>query len=387
LSDEQGESAVASSGARTAFIVTRSLGVGGVERKIADVCAHLSESRESTDLGLYVILDEPRPVDSNEAVFFDRVSASSAVVLRKPQQRLGPVAVPFLAFLSTKALTLQPTVILAFLRGPGLVSVLTRHLLWWRPLRVYISTDTVPSQALLAQVPNPVKRWLIRQLMRVCYPCADAILAPTEAARSDLVRIFGVPPTKIVVNRNWVRHHPADRSVDTLFDIICVGRVARAKNLTSLVRIIRQVRDVMHTLRACIVGGGEDADEVSRLSHEFGLDATIEFAGYRRDVSKYLQASRLFCLTSRYEGLPIAALEAMAHGLPVITTSYPGAEELVQDGVTGYICGSEEEYVARAVQLLSHEEQRKEMGDRARLFVQTFHGEESLKEFARLLLH
>lgn len=377
---------VRSDGKRTAFIVIRSLGIGGAQAKVADVCLHLAESDQLAYLGLYVILDRARPTDPIEAVHFDSVGGTPTTILSKPQQRLGPLGLPFLAYLWWKALTLRPAVILAFLRGSGIASVLVRYALWWRDIRVYISNDTLPSRDLMAQVPNRLVRWFLGKLMRACYSRADAVLAPSEAARSDLVHSVGVPAHKVLVNRNWVRCYPAQGDTPTLFDLIYVGRVDPVKNLASLVRIIHQVREALPTLRACVVGGGDDMDNVSRLAEQYGLRSTMAFPGFRRDVGEYLAASRVFCLTSHYEGLPISALEAMAHGLPVITTTYPGAEELVQDGVTGYICGSEEEYVGRAVQLLTAEEERKEMGEQARLFVRASHGEQRLKEFVRLLL-
>jgi glycosyltransferase involved in cell wall biosynthesis len=319
-------------------------------------------------------------------VFFDRVSGSPATILCKPQQKLGPLGLPFLAYLWWKVLTQRPAVILAFLRGPGIASVLVRYMLWWRDIRVYISNDTLPSRGLVAQVRNRPVRWLLGNLMRACYSRADAVIAPSEAARSDLLESFGVPEDKALVNRNWVRRPPVGRNTETLFDLIYVGRVDPVKNLASFVRIIRQVRESLPAVRACVVGGGDDLDNVSRLAEQHGLGSTIAFPGFRRDAGEYLAASRVFCLTSSYEGLPISALEAMAHGLPVITTTYPGAEELVRDGVTGYVCGSEEEFAARAVQLLTAEEERVEMGERARLFVRASHGEERLHEFVRFLL-
>jgi glycosyltransferase involved in cell wall biosynthesis len=382
----QGEAGlVSSSDRRPVFLISRALGVGGAERKLADVCLHLAESAEQADLRVYVILDQARPADPNEAVLFDSVTASPAIILCKPQQRLGPFGLPFLAYVWWKALTLRPAVILAFLRGPGIVSVLVRRLLWWRDIRVHISNDTLPSLGLRAQVPNRLTRWLLANLMRICYSRADTVLAPSEAAECDLVQNVGVPRQRVIVNPNWVRCCPAVRNTQPLFDLIYVGRVDRVKNLAALARIVHQVREVIPTVRACIVGGGDDMHNVSRVAEQYGLGSTITFTGFLRDVGAYLAASRVFCLTSFYEGLPIAALEAMAHGLPVITTTYPGAEELVEDGVTGHICNGEEEYVERAVQLLTREDLRKEMGEQARMHVWESHGEQNLQEFVTLL--
>ena len=94
----------------------------------------------------------------------------------------------------------------------------------------------------------------------------------------------------------------------------------------------------------------------------------------------------MFCLTSLYEGLPVAALEAMAHGLPVITTAYSGAEELVQNRKTGYICTDKQEYVACIIRLLCDDKQRTKVGRQARAYVRKHHGEENLKRFVGLLI-
>jgi glycosyltransferase involved in cell wall biosynthesis len=371
---------------RSIFLASRGLGIGGAERKLADVCLHLADSGQLAELTVYVILDRGRPANAHEAVLFDSVRGSSVTVLCKQQRRLGPLGLPFWAYLWWEALRLRPEVILAFLRGPGIASVLVRYALWWRTMRVYVSNDTLPSSGLRAEVPNRLTRWLLGKLMRACYWRADALVAPSEAAKSDLVQGFGVPPQKVRVNRNWVLGQRTEGKGPKLFDLIYVGRVDRVKNLTSLVRIVRQVREALPTVRACVVGSGDNLEEVSALAERYGLGSTITFPGFRSDVSGYLAASKVFCLTSHHEGLPIAALEAMAHGLPVVTTEYPGVEELVQDGVTGFVCHSEEEYVARALQLLTRKEQRKEMGQRARLHVRAAHGEQNLKEFVSLVL-
>ncbi len=127
-------------------------------------------------------------------------------------------------------------------------------------------------------------------------------------------------------------------------------------------------------------------DPVLSLAQQYDLIPAISFVGVQQDVSQYLSLSKVFCLTSRYEGLPIAALEAMAHGLPVVTTGYPGADELVQESKTGYICMNRAEYVSRVIRLLEDEGLRSRMGERAREYVRMYHGEENLEKFVRLFM-
>ncbi len=379
-----GEQPGTSGGGQVAFIVCRRLGIGGAERKIADICRYMSENSEFSDLAVYVVLDEGRPADPGESVLFDIVDGSPATILCKPQQKLGSFGLPLLLHLLWRVWTLRPAVIVAFLRGPAIISVMVRYLLWWRDIQVVISNDTIASRSLAHQVSGPFARWVIGSLVRICYPKAAVVIAPSETARHDLIDCFSVPETRILVNRNWVRPSRTPGNTRALFDLLYVGRVDRVKNLTFLVQILAKVRQVLPAVRACIVGSGDHMEDVSRLAEELGLGSAVALPGFQRDVHRYLAASKLFCLTSQYEGLPIAALEAMAHSLPVITTAYRGAEELVRDGETGHICASRQDYVASVVQLLTSEEQRLEMGKRAREYVRAHHGDDNLREFVRL---
>jgi glycosyltransferase involved in cell wall biosynthesis len=139
-------------------------------------------------------------------------------------------------------------------------------------------------------------------------------------------------------------------------------------------------------VRAAIVGGGPGLADLERQSSRFGLEDHLAFAGWQRDVTPWLSASRLFCLTSHHEGLPIAALEGMALGLPVISTRYPGAEELVQDGETGFLCRDRAEFVDRIVRCLTQEPLREQLGRRAREFVATNYGPNNLRQFVELIV-
>ena len=266
-------------------------------------------------------------------------------------------------------------------------SLLLKHLFWWRKIRLVAGSDTLVSYAIRAYVPNRLERHLVSGLVALLYPRSDIVIVPSDTAKRDLVQNFCVSEQKISVNKNWV-FAPTCRKGDTpaRYDLIYVGRFDRVKNLSLFVEIIAQVRQTLPTVSVCMVGGGIDMDTVSDLAQEYGLRSTISFVGIQRDVSHYLSRSKVFCLTSRYEGLPIAALEAMAHGLPVITTRYPGADELVQEGKTGYICANSSEYAATITRLLRDENLRARMGEYAREFVRTQHGEKNLEKYVRLFM-
>jgi glycosyltransferase involved in cell wall biosynthesis len=402
----------------TILLISHDLGAGGVQRKIADVARYLTTGCQSSDAtecemqnaesrmqnaecSVHVLLKEGPPVDPGERAFFDAVDASVARIHCRPKRVAGLLAVPFPLFCFWYVLTLRPRRIVGFLRGPGILAVILRRLFWWRDIRTGISDDSFPSGAIVEQARGAAHAAALRQLVRAGYAKADWIAVPSEAARMDLITTFSVPAQRITVSRNWVTSTRAEEPTgatarsgaggpaavpDGGFDLIYVGRVAPVKNLSLFVEIVRDLRDIRPSVRAAIVGGGPALLDLERQRARFGLVDHIAFAGWQRDVTPWLSVSRLFCLTSHHEGMPIAALEAMARGIPVISTIYPGAEELVQDGETGFLCRDRGEFVGRVMQCLTQESLRRQLGRHAREVVATRHGQESLQRFVELIV-
>ncbi|WP_305066736.1 glycosyltransferase family 4 protein [Methanoculleus sp.] len=127
------------------------------------------------------------------------------------------------------------------------------------------------------------------------------------------------------------------------WDVVFTGRLIRDKNVDVLLRALATVREEVPDLRTLIVGDGPERPALERLARDLGLDGAVTFTGFLPDydsVIAAMKASRVFVLPSTREGFGIAALEAMACGLPVVTTDHPGnaAGDLVVEGVNGYRC-------------------------------------------------
>ena len=99
-----------------------------------------------------------------------------------------------------------------------------------------------------------------------------------------------------------------------------------------------------------------------------GLESRVCFLGIRADVADILRASDVFVLSSRWEGNPMSVMEAMAAGLPVVSTAVGGVPELVREGETGLLVPSEDAgALARALQALVDDSVRRQaMGAAAR---------------------
>ena len=146
-----------------------------------------------------------------------------------------------------------------------------------------------------------------------------------------------------------------------------IGRFAVQKNHALLVEAFAQVHSDA-PLYLLLVGAGELEDAVRQQVAGLGLQERVRFLGVRADVADILRASDVFVLSSRWEGNPMSVMEAMAAGLPVVSTAVGGVPELVREGETGLLVPSEDAgALAQALQaLVDDPAHRQAMGDAAR---------------------
>ncbi|HMN29275.1 MAG TPA: glycosyltransferase, partial [Caldilineaceae bacterium] len=115
--------------------------------------------------------------------------------------------------------------------------------------------------------------------------------------------------------------------------ILTVARLDKQKGHSDLLKAAVQVPEASFVL----VGDGPERAQLEEQSRTLGLERRVCFLGYRQDIPALLADCDLFVLPSRYEGLPLAVLEAMAAGKPVIASAIPGTREAVVDGESGVL--------------------------------------------------
>ena len=106
-----------------------------------------------------------------------------------------------------------------------------------------------------------------------------------------------------------------------------VANYRQQKDYPTLLRAAARLRSNGVAFRLVAVGQGPLEAEVERLRRELGLEATVILTGYRADATRVMAAFDVFTLASQYEGLPVALMEALAHGLPVVATEVGGVAE------------------------------------------------------------
>ena len=187
---------------------------------------------------------------------------------------------------------------------------------------------------------------------RLLDPVTDSYYAVAHGQRPYMTGELGYPDAKISVIHNGVEldRHPVrptvrDAAVRAEFgipdDAPVVGVVAvlrPEKDHAMLLRAMRAVLDEVPGARLLVIGDGAERARLGALAAELGIVEAVVFAGSRPDVPRLLGAVDVLALGSyTVECFPMAVLEAMASGLPVVATAVGGLPELVDDGVTGRV--------------------------------------------------
>jgi glycosyltransferase involved in cell wall biosynthesis/protein-tyrosine-phosphatase len=147
-----------------------------------------------------------------------------------------------------------------------------------------------------------------------------------------------------------------------------VGRLTPVKGHALFLRAARRILDEAPRARFLIVGDGPLRTELERTARELGVAEACVFAGARMDVYDLVGAMDVFVLSSLHEGSPMALLEAMALGTPVVATAVGGVPEILTQGTTGLLVGGQDAngLAAACLELVRNPEWARGMAERAR---------------------
>jgi glycosyltransferase involved in cell wall biosynthesis len=191
--------------------------------------------------------------------------------------------------------------------------------------------------------------WLDRQVAR----CVDRYVAVSAAAANHLTDRKRIPLRKIrtIYNgRDLSRFHPPSATerraarvafgLDVEPAVAVIGRLEPQKGHALMLEAAAILTRSLPTLKVFFAGSGNLERELRARCVTAGLTATVSFLGHRSDPEVLLAAADVAVMPSLYEGLPLAAIEAMAMARPVVATDIEGMREVVVDGLSGFLVGA-----------------------------------------------
>lgn len=231
----------------------------------------------------------------------------------------------------------------------------------------------------VSSFPNRYLGWGRRYLQPV-WRYATLVLAMSNDMREDLLRI-GCPDEKIRIHYhgiNLTRFNFIERELKpSPIRLLFVGGLANRKGVEDVLRAFSKLAQQRPHLELRIVGAGYLRDSLEQMVHTWGLNNRVSFAGFvpHEKVQDELTHAHIFCHPSwtlkngDKEGIPGTIVEAMATGLPIVTTKHAGIPEMVRDGEDGYVVTERDiDAIAGAIMnLVDNPERRILMGRNAAL--------------------
>lgn len=222
----------------------------------------------------------------------------------------------------------------------------------------------------------------------------DRVICVSPAVKEVIKRELLLPDGKIAVIENGIpvnRYPPRDPA--TLLKVpparlLMVARLDAQKDPATLLKAVKLLGEEGYDASLSFAGDGSLRGEMEQLTRRLELNEKVFFLGRRDDVPLLFQETDIFVLSTHGEGLPIALLEAMACGLPVVATAVPGVVEVVEEGRTGLLVPEGD---ARAMKeaiawLLDHPGEARAMGRQARRVVAEKYGiKRTVREYERVI--
>ena len=172
---------------------------------------------------------------------------------------------------------------------------------------------------------------LYNYLIKKFYNRADIFVVVSKGVREDLIKNYGIKENKIKIIYNLydlekiqnLAKEEIEDKYKRIFNnpvIINVGRLAKQKGQWHLIRAFKKVKEEITNMKLIILGKGELEDYLKELACEMDLEKDVYFLGFQKNPFKFISKSKIYVFPSLYEGFPNALVEAMACGIPVISS-------------------------------------------------------------------
>lgn len=215
------------------------------------------------------------------------------------------------------------------------------------------------NQMLLAPLTTQLKQW-------------DGIIVSTQRQKKELLKRIGKNAPIYVINASpaatVTKHIPINQR--STGQIIYVGRLGPDKQTDQLINIFSQIHKKVHGSHLTLYGYGnpQDMEKYHELVSKEHLEDTVNFAGYQVKLNDAYNDAQLFVDASRIDNQPLAMVEALNYGVPVVTYDYLyGPSELIQNDTNGYLIplNNQKKFVNQVINLLKNQEKLQQLSNGA----------------------
>ena len=282
----------------------------------------------------------------------------------------------------------QPDAVISFLAETNVLTLAATSTL---RVPVIVSERVDPRAHRIPAVWAGLRNLLYRRATAVVVQTGD--VARWAERRVPVAKIHTIPnPVPPPEECPTTRHQPAglpEWLADPRSKVFAMGRLTRQKGFDVLLRAFAQCHAQNLDWCLIILGEGEERRRLEALAVELGIESAVRLPGCVPNARRVLRDADLFVLPSRYEGFPNALLEAMAYGLPVISTDCPsGPREIVRHGIDGLLIPPDDvDALSIAMrQLIAAPDDRKRLAWRAAEVVDRFSLMSVMRSWDQLLV-
>lgn len=300
-------------------------------------------------------------------LYSDRFSGAESVVCHiirtmEPSHRMiyaspdGPIA----DALSERGVTFAPLRSLSVREVRRVVRAYGVELIHAHDMRAsFVARLAAPHLPLVFHIHNNAtdgRRLSVKSLLfRLAARRARHIFWVSESAMREY-RFAKAVRAKSSVLENIVDREPLVKRAEAdaaAYDVVFLGRLTAVKDPLRFLSLMRRVADAYPSLRCAMIGSGDMENEVRERVTALGLERTVELLGFCSNPYPYLSRASLMVMTSVYEGMPMAALEALTFAVPIVATPVDGLVTLIGQGEGGVLSSEDDVLVGAILTLLT----------------------------------
>lgn len=291
---------------------------GGAERVVCELCNYLVERKYDVDL--VTVSDDESDYGLSDSI--NRICLLHKNERTNPLMRMARRVWRLLVYICRA----KTDCYVVFLPHTTILLLLFAFLI---RVPIIVAERSIPSK-----YPNNLQIPL-----KLLAPFANGFVFQNEIAKDWYGKRIEKKKRIIIPNAVSYSLKPENVSVNKNHEIIAVGRLVKSKNYGLLVDAFNDVKDEIPDYVVNIYGEGQEKRSIEDLIKKHGLEKRVFLCGYSHDIAGKLAGAELFVMCSDYEGMPNSLIEAMAMGLPCISTDFYGgaARELITDGENGII--------------------------------------------------